>query len=87
MRERQAFTIHATAETLAALADNPMFNALASDVVARNAVPLGGSIALPGGLTAELFVVPGKVPLYLERGTPETAAETGSNVGVEISHR
>jgi len=39
---------------------------------------------LPGGLTAELFTVPGKVPLYLERGTPQTAAETGANVGVEI---
>ena len=31
--------------------------------------------------------MPGKVPLYLEGGTPETAAETGANVGVEISAR
>ena len=85
LRERQAFTIHATAETLAALAANPMFNALGADVVTRNAVPLGGSIALPGGLSAEMFVVPGKVPLYLEHGIPETAVESGANVGVEIS--
>lgn len=85
LRERQAFTIHATAETLAALAANPMFNALGADVVTRNAVPLGGRIVLPGGLTAELFVVPGKVPLYLEQGIPETAVESGANVGVEIS--
>jgi pyrroloquinoline quinone biosynthesis protein B len=29
--------------------------------------------------------VPGKVPLYLEQGTPVTDAETGANVGVEIT--
>ena len=41
---------------------------------------------LPGGLAAELFIVPGKVPLYLKRGTPETAVETGANVG-DRDHR
>ena len=30
-------------------------------------------------------MVPGKVPLYLEGENPETASETPSNVGVEIS--
>ena len=29
-------------------------------------------------------MVPGKVPLYLEQGTPETSVESGANVGVEI---
>ena len=62
-----------------------MFDALAADVVTRRAIELGKPFVLPGGLTAELFAVPGKVPLYLERGTPQTAAETGANVGVEIS--
>jgi len=85
LRERQPFAIHATAETLGALGGNPMFNALASDIVTRNTVPLGGKFELPGGMLAELFVVPGKVPLYLERGTPKTDAETGANVGVEIT--
>jgi pyrroloquinoline quinone biosynthesis protein B len=37
------------------------------------------------GLTAELFTVPGKVPLYLERGEPEVGAESGATVGVEIA--
>src|SRR6266852_5596724 len=41
LREREAFTICATAATLAALADNAMFGALASDMVTRRAAVLG----------------------------------------------
>ncbi|HKS61071.1 MAG TPA: pyrroloquinoline quinone biosynthesis protein PqqB [Xanthobacteraceae bacterium] len=85
LRERQPFMLAATAETLAILGTNTMFDVLAADVVTRRAVEIGKPFVLPGGLTAELFVVPGKVPLYLERGTPDTAAETGANVGIEIS--
>ena len=84
LRERQPFSIYATAETLGALGDNPMFNALAPDVVTRNAVPVGTPFVLPGGTSAELFIAPGKVPLYLEQGAPKTDEETGANVGVEI---
>jgi len=43
--------------------------------------------ALPGGLTAELFAVPGKVALYLEGDDPALASETGANVGVELAYR
>jgi pyrroloquinoline quinone biosynthesis protein B len=85
LRERQPFAIFGTAETLGALGDNPMFAALADHVVTRHAVPLGQAFALPGGLTAELFTVPGKVPLYLESGTVKTDEETGANVGAEIT--
>jgi pyrroloquinoline quinone biosynthesis protein B len=85
LRERQPFILAATAETLGALGANTMFDVLAADVVTRRAIEAGKPFVLPGGLTAELFIVPGKVPLYLERGTPDTAAETGANVGVEIS--
>ncbi len=85
LREREPFTIFATAATLAALADNPMFGALAADLVTRRTVAPGEPLALPGGLAAELFTVPGKVPLYLEGENPDTASETAANVGVEIS--
>lgn len=85
LRERQPFAIFGTAETLGALKDNPMFAVLADDVVVRRTVPLGQAFALPGGLTVELFTVPGKVPLYLESGTVKTDAETGANVGAEIT--
>jgi pyrroloquinoline quinone biosynthesis protein B len=86
LREREAFSIFATEATLAALADNPMFGALTSDLVTRRTVAAGEPLALPGGLAAELFTVPGKVPLYLEGEEPDTAAESAANVGVEIVH-
>ena len=85
LRERETFTICGTAATLAALADNTMFSALAPDLVTRRAAVPGEPLALPGGLQAQLFTVPGKVPLYLEGENPETASETAANVGVEIS--
>src|SRR5947207_11627057 len=42
-------------------------------------------LALAGGLQAELFAVPGKVPLYLEGDDPETMSETAGTMGVELS--
>jgi pyrroloquinoline quinone biosynthesis protein B len=84
LRERQPFTVMATEQTLGALAANPMFGVLAPDVVTRRAIEPGTPFVLPGGLSAELFMVPGKVPLYLEKGTPETSVESGANVGIEI---
>jgi pyrroloquinoline quinone biosynthesis protein B len=85
LRERQPFVLAGTTETLGVIGANAMFDVLAGDVVTRRVVEIGKPFVLPGGITAELFTVPGKVPLWLERGTPETAAETGANVGVEIS--
>ena len=85
LRERGGFTVYASAETLTAIEDNPIFDVLANDVVQRQRVSLAQAFALPNGLQAELFAVPGKVPLYLEKGEPELAAETGANVGVEIA--
>jgi pyrroloquinoline quinone biosynthesis protein B len=85
LREREPFTVHATAATLAMLADNAMFGVLAPDVVTRRAAVPGEPMKLPGGLDAQLFTVPGKLPLYLEGENPETASETAANVGVEIA--
>src|SRR6185369_17643718 len=56
LRERSPFTLLATAATLAAVADNPMFGVLA--MASRRAIAPGERIAL-GELTAELFMVPG----------------------------
>jgi pyrroloquinoline quinone biosynthesis protein B len=85
LRERTAFTVIATAATLAAVTDNPMFGVLAPDVVWRRAITPGEPFSLGGGIKAELFIVPGKVPLYLEGDDPDTASESAVNVGVEIS--
>lgn len=85
LRERTSFTLMATAATLAAVADNPMFGVLAPDVVTRRAIVPGEKISLGDGLQAELFMVPGKLPLYLEGENPATAEESAANVGVEIT--
>jgi pyrroloquinoline quinone biosynthesis protein B len=85
LREREPFMICATAATHATLADNPIFSALAPDVVTRKAIVPGVSVPFPGGLEAQLFLVPGKVPLYLEGDNPEIATETAANVGIELS--
>lgn len=85
LREREPFTIYATEPTLSALADNTIFDALAADVVARRIVQPGQPVDLPGGLSAEMFLVPGKVPLYLEGDNPDTASETLANIGLEVA--
>ena len=84
LRERQAFAVFATADTMAALNANPIFGVLAADLVTRKIVARDDPFALPGGLRAELFAVPGKVALYLEGDDPALAAETDANVGVEL---
>jgi len=84
LRERQGFALYGTAETLGFVGENPMFNVLASDVVDRRAVALEQPFALPGGLTATLFAVPGKLPLYREGQDVVTDGETAANVGVEL---
>ena len=85
LRERSPFMLMATAATLAAVADNPMFGVLAPDIVSRRAITPGGKFSLAGGLQAEFFMVPGKLPLYLEGENPDTAEESAANVGVEVS--
>jgi len=85
LRERESFAIYGTPGTLGARGGNAMFGVLAPDVVKRQAVAPGTPVALPGGLQAELFTVPGKAPLYLEGENPQTAVETDANVGVELS--
>src|SRR5215831_2984657 len=85
LREREPFMVCATPVTLAALAENAMFGVLAPDVVKRTAIIPGVPLALPGEIQAQVFMVPGKLPLYLEGENPEIASETAANVGVEIS--
>lgn len=91
LRERQGFTVYATAKVQAVLRSNPIFNVLADGVVRREAVALDRPAALrlpsgaDSGLVAELFAVPGKVPLYLEEkdATPPIALGEDT-VGIRI---
>lgn len=85
LRERQAFTLFATARVHDVLRANPVFDALSAESVTRRSVPLDEPFGLPGGLTAELFAVPGKVPLYLEHGGDDLSGEAEDTAGLRVS--
>jgi pyrroloquinoline quinone biosynthesis protein B len=84
LRERGPFGLYGTEGTLSTLTANSIFSVLGADVVPRRAVQPGAAFALPGGIEAELFRVPGKAPLYLEGDDPDLEAETDANVGIEL---
>ena len=84
LRERQPFMLCATAPTMALIDQNSMFEVLARDQVERRIEALDMPCSLPGGLTAELFAVPGKVPLYLEGESPDTMGESNGTAGLEL---
>jgi pyrroloquinoline quinone biosynthesis protein B len=84
LREMHPFALYGTAAVLDILAKNSLFDALAGGTVARQVVRPGVSFELPGSLAAQVFPVPGKVPLYMESGEPRIIADNGPNVGVEF---
>jgi pyrroloquinoline quinone biosynthesis protein B len=84
LREGQPFDLFGTAETLCAVDANPVFAALPPDRVPRRPILPDVAFALPGGIEAELFALPGKVPLYLEGAARDLAGDPGTNVGIEI---
>ena len=85
LREKQAFRLIATPTVLRVLESNSIFDALDRTLVERVPVELGETVPLVGDLTAEIFAVPGKVPLYLEQGEPEIGQESETTVGVKVT--
>ncbi|MBV1835750.1 pyrroloquinoline quinone biosynthesis protein PqqB [Acetobacter estunensis] len=92
LRERQPFEILATRQVLDQLDANPIFEALNRAVVTRSEVKLDEPHTLttlesrPTGLSMKLFAVPGKVPLYAEKGPdPAAIVENGETVGLEVT--
>ncbi|SFS81437.1 pyrroloquinoline quinone biosynthesis protein B [Sulfitobacter marinus] len=84
LREMQPFTLFATAGIHDVLAQNPMFDALNGNVVTRQTIALDTPFALLPGMTAKLFAVPGKVPLYLEGDEVQTDLMGDQTVGVKL---
>ena len=84
LRESTPFALYATPASHAAVAANAMFGAMSS--MARRAVNPGERFSLAGGIEATLFMVPGKLPLYLEGEAPDLDTESAANVGIEL-HR
>lgn len=92
LRERHAFTIYAPRSVLSVLDSNPIFEVVARDLVVRHAVAPGETMTLerqdgtPSGLSVDVFAVPGKVPLYLERPDEDPLIdESGHTVGLAVS--
>ncbi len=84
LREMQPFSLFATAGIHDVLSDNPMFDALNASVVTRETIALNEPFSLTPTLTATLFAVPGKVPLYLEGEHVQTDLMGDQTVGVKL---
>ena len=86
LREREPFAIYATATTLAALAGNTLFDALAPDVVTRRALVPGEAIDARRRTCRPSFSwCPARCRSISKARIPTPRAETAANVGVEIS--
>ncbi len=84
LREKQAYALYATPTVLHVLDDNRIFDAIDRDFVPRSAIALGRPFEPLPDLHVSAFAVPGKVPLYMEDGTPEIGAETETTIGLDI---
>lgn len=95
LRERQPLVLYATRRVHDVLARNSVFNVLNPDSVERRAFDLSQEVELrlpdgsPSGILVDLFPVPGKVALYLEK--PEAGPDFGTvaedAVGARITGR
>ncbi len=84
LREKQPFTLFATGEILAIVENNPLFGVLDRSLVRFRKVAMNEPVEILPGVTAEIYPVPGKVPLYLEGDEVSIGDESGNTVGVEI---
>lgn len=92
LREQQPLALYGSQRVLSVLAENSIFNVLASDFVSRSDLPMGKAVPISGpqgdlGLTVEAFDVPGKVALYLEDASrgPDFGTQQGDTIGLEIT--
>ncbi len=82
LRERQAFTLFATAEILGGAGGEPGVRGAGPERWCRGGrCGSGRRSSWWPGVEAELFAVPGKVPLYLEGETVATDLEGEQTVG------
>jgi pyrroloquinoline quinone biosynthesis protein B len=92
LREGTPFALYAHPRVLAVLDRNPIFEVLDGELVPRRALEIGATTTLadaagqPLGLDLRPFLLPGKLPLWLEgeAGDLDTAALDGDTLGLEI---
>ena len=94
LREGAAFTIYGHDKTLGVLADNSIFNVLDPRLVKRERIEPERAFTLvnadgsPSAIEVVAFAVPGKVPLYLEKGTAaDFGKAAGGTLGLHIRNR
>lgn len=85
LREQTPFSLFATGDILDVLQDNRVFDAVSRDKVSRTRVALDQDFDLQPGLSARLFAVPGKVPLFMEGDEVQTDLIGEQTVGVRLS--
>lgn len=84
LREQTPFQLYATGEILDVLNQNRIFDAVSRDLVPRRQVALNAPFRLQEDITARLFPVPGKVPLFMESGDVRTDLVGEQTVGVRL---
>lgn len=92
LREGQPFSIYGSDRVLATLNANSIFNVCAPDKVPRIPFALDQPTQLTGagvdlGLTVEAFAVPGKIALFLEKGSEKEnyGSRDGDTIGLKIT--
>lgn len=85
LREQTPFTLFATRDILDVLSKNLIFDAVNREKVTRRRVALDQDFELLPGLSARLFAVPGKVPLFMEGEDVQTDLIGEQTVGVRLA--
>ena len=84
LRERQAFALFGTAQTLAVLDENPIFRALNPEFVIRRAIATDLAFDVLG-ISVTAYTLPGKVPLFAEAGEDPGVTEDGETIGIAVA--
>jgi pyrroloquinoline quinone biosynthesis protein B len=85
LREGQRFTIFATLPILDLLQRDAVFAVLDPSFVGRQPVEIGRATPALPGVAVTAFLVPGKVPLFLEGEHVELGLESEMTIGLEIT--
>lgn len=84
LREQSPFAIYASTAVLELMGQNPMFDVLDGELVARRSLGPGADVDLPGGLRLKSFEVPGKAPLYKEGNGEPALVRSSFSYGFRI---